>query len=237
MTPLLIAVALAATLAPTVGASPAAAGPPPDQTPPATLPPAEHPPAAPATGAPVTARFPYFVGARLGAFLPTGDAPFGPELESGLDYEVGLGLSVTRLLAAELSVGHYVATATEGSWLFSRLHYEYDLGVTVVSASARLSLATSQRFDLYALAGAGLYEARLTAKAISSDTVISDTSTTERLFGFHVGAGVTFAVASRVRLGAELKYASVNGKYSAPGDPTKFNFGGLRAGGGIELRL
>ncbi len=161
----------------------------------------------------------------------------GPDEEAGVYMDVGVGMRFSERYSAEVSVGHHAWTASDTGFLISGLRYEYDLGATSVNATLRFYFATKPRFDFYGLAGVGLYRVTLAVKATDEGTVFRDTSTTESAFGLHLGAGLSYAVARHVALGAELTYAFVNGEYSAPGDAEKFSFGGLRAAGVLELRL
>lgn len=236
-----VAVPSSPPAAPPSAASPVAAPsappaePPPDAA--AVAVPPEPPAASPVASPlppPTAERRPIFLTARLGGFYPFKIEMIGPELGPGADVELGLGKRLTRRLAAEVSVGHYGASETARYFKDSPDRRKYALGVTVLTASVRAFPLPPTRLGIYGLAGAGLYRAKLEFMEVGGGGAERRSKRTDTPTGFHFGAGVDYAVDPSMRVGAEVKYAWVKGKYSAPGDATEFGYGGLRAAAAFQ---
>ena len=134
---------------------------------------------------------PYYVNARLGAYMPQDedldDAGFG----AGLAGEVAIGRRFTPMFAAELGVGHFRSSSDAVTFfdpdVGGDVSVDFDIAVTPIVATAKLLLPAGA-LEPYALAGAGVYLAEMTGNATVGGMSAS-VSDKDNVFGFHLGAG------------------------------------------------
>lgn len=196
------------------------------------------PPPPPAT--PAQARPPVYLGARLGAYLPSGDLQFLDVLDfgTGLDLEGFVGLPLSRHLALEGGVG-YTTSGTDTLSAFDpglgAISAKLALSVIPITASLRASTEVD-RVTLSALAGVGYHMASLELTVSAPEVGLPETSVSEDddVFGFHLGAAVSVALAPRLRLGAELRYTFASADFPSlldtGGGSTELKLDGLRLG-------
>ncbi|HET7755464.1 MAG TPA: porin family protein [Anaeromyxobacteraceae bacterium] len=135
---------------------------------------------------------PYYVTAKVGAYLPNSDDLDG--FNNGFSSEVQVGRRINPNLAAELGLGWF-ATSTD-----EVLGNKLTISVVPLTATAKGILPFGDA-ELYGLGGVGAYFGR--AKLETTDGNISDTETS---FGFHLGAGAQYALTSQLSVGLEGRY-------------------------------
>ncbi len=174
---------------------------------------------------------PYYISGRIGVFSPQHSDIDG--FKTGFAGEIALGRRFLPNVAAELGVGHY------------RSHYEQtfydpttgmtqgvkgDLSVTPLTATAKVILPAGA-LEPYALVGAGLYMADLSAEA--SGFVSGSGSDSDTTFGYHLGAGASLAVSGAVSVGLEFRYLWVTPKFAGQSVGTD----GYQITGGAAFRF
>jgi opacity protein-like surface antigen len=185
-----------------------------------------------------------FLTARVGAFVPQGDLE-GFGFATAVDFEVGVGVQLARVLAAELAFGRY---ATSGA---GTLTYDEDGGTTVerldgdlevmsLTATLKAFAPIPGRLRVYALGGAGVYRTELSGTwrwtwtdGAFTETGGVDGSERDSPFGFHAGAGLGYLVTPRLRLGVEAKYAFVSPELAGEA----LDASGVRAFGELAYRF
>jgi opacity protein-like surface antigen len=162
--------------------------------------------------------------ARLGARVPMEkdladdlrDLGFG----TGLNLEAGLVWAFSSMVAFEGTLGYYASSATRSDT------EKLSLNVITMSAALRFSPLTFGRVTPYLAGGASAHLAKLTTKV--SDPVyggaVEDTMDASP-FGWDVGAGAEVAVAPKVRLGLDARYAIVNGEFESSGGYSRLEVG------------
>jgi opacity protein-like surface antigen len=185
-----------------------------------------------------------FLAARVGAFVPRGDLE-GFDFETVVDFEVGVGVRLVRLLAAELAFGRWatsgagtVTYAEEGGTTVETL--EGDLEVMSLTATLKAFAPIPGRLRVYALGGVGMYLVELSGRwrwtwtdGSFTETGGVDGSERDSPLGFHAGVGAGYPVTPKVRLGVEARYA-----YLAPelaGEP--LDASGFRVAAALALQF
>jgi opacity protein-like surface antigen len=181
---------------------------------------------------------PYYVNARLGAYMPQDedldDAGFG----AGVAGEVAIGRRFTPMFAAELGVGHFRSSSDAVTFfdpdVGGDVSVDFDLAVTPIVATAKLLLPAGA-LEPYALAGAGVYLAEMTGNATVGGMSAS-VSDKDNVFGFHLGAGAAIHVTPAASLGLELRYVIANAEFSDFSDQS-LGLDGLQISGGATFRF
>ncbi|HSD18522.1 MAG TPA: outer membrane beta-barrel protein [Anaeromyxobacter sp.] len=181
---------------------------------------------------------PYYVNARLGAYMPQDedldDAGFG----AGFAGEVAIGRRFTPMFAAELGVGHFRSSSDAITFfdpdVGGDVSVDFDLAVTPIVATAKLLLPAGA-LEPYALAGAGVYLAEMTGNATVGGMSAS-VSDKDNVFGFHLGAGAQIHVTPAASLGLELRYVIANVEFSDFSDQS-LGLDGLQISGGATFRF
>lgn len=188
-----------------------------------------------------------FLGARLGAYLPSDDDALSPFSFNGApDAELLVGLRLTPNFSAELAVG-YAETSTDtlrgSDPTLGGVSMEFKRSDVPITASARAGLDVD-RVTFYGLAGVGYHLTKLTVHAAAENYGEASLSEERNVFGWHVGAGLSVAVTHRLSLGAELRRTFVDAKYDDLLGPenldwptTRLKLDGLRLGATIGYRL
>ena len=181
---------------------------------------------------------PYYVNARLGAYMPQDedldDAGFG----AGVAGEVAIGRRFTPMFAAELGVGHFRSSSDAVTFfdpdVGGDVSVDFDIAVTPIVATAKLLLPAGA-LEPYALAGAGVYLAEMTGNATVGGMSAS-VSDKDNVFGFHLGAGAAIHVTPAASLGLELRYVIANAEFSDFSDQS-LGLDGLQISGGATFRF
>ena len=181
---------------------------------------------------------PYYVNARLGAYMPQDedldDAGFG----AGVAGEVAIGRRFTPMFAAELGVGHFRSSSDAVTFfdpdVGGDVSVDFDLAVTPIVATAKLLLPAGA-LEPYALAGAGVYLAEMTGNATVGGMSAS-VSDKDNVFGFHLGAGAAIHVTPAASLGLELRYVIAKAEFSDFSDQS-LGLDGLQISGGATFRF
>jgi opacity protein-like surface antigen len=142
---------------------------------------------------------PYYMTAKLGAYVPTADDMDG--FNTGLAADVVVGRRMSPNFALEAGLGWF-QTSTD-----SVLGNKVELSAFPIALSAKGILPFGQ-LELYGLGGASLLVARLETKG----DLIGGVSDTETGFGLHMGVGAGYRLTRQLSLGVEGRYvvAEVN---------------------------
>jgi opacity protein-like surface antigen len=135
-----------------------------------------------------------YVLVRGGWYLS--DEPSG--MNSGNGVEVGYGIQPLRWLAAEASAGYINADDYDDNLNNKHLTIQ----MVPVTATLRAILPFNQ-FDVYALAGGGMYYTMLKIDNINQDP--GSDSSDKVLFGYHYGAGASVLLGGGSSVGAEVR--------------------------------
>jgi opacity protein-like surface antigen len=181
---------------------------------------------------------PYYLNARVGAYMPQhedlDDGGFG----AGLAAEVAVGRRFTPMFAAELGVGHFRSSSDTITFydpdVGGDVSVDFDLAVTPIVATAKLILPAGA-LEPYALAGAGLYIAELTGNA-DVGGLSASVSDNDTVLGFHLGAGAAIHVTPTASLGLELRYVVAKAEFSDFSDQS-LGLDGLQLSGGATFRF
>lgn len=180
---------------------------------------------------------PYYLNARVGAYMPQGEDLDDLGFGAGLAGELAVGRRFTPMFAAEVGVGHF-RSSSDAITIFDPdvgdVSVDFDLAVTPILATAKLLLPAGA-LEPYALAGAGLYLAEMTGKA-SVGGMSASVSDKDNVFGFHLGAGAAIAVTPAASLGLELRYVIANAEFSDFYDQS-IGLEGLQISGGATFRF
>lgn len=125
------------------------------------------------------------------------DEPSG--MNTGTGAEVGLGMQPLRWLAAEGSIGFIDADDYDDNVINKHLTIQ----MVPVTGTVRAILPINQ-FDLYALAGGGIYYTMLTSDNLNQSYSGSD-SNDKVLFGYHYGGGASVLLGGGSSVGAEVR--------------------------------
>lgn len=180
---------------------------------------------------------PYYLNARVGAYMPQDEDLDDGGFGAGLAAEVAIGRRFTPMFAAELGVGHF-RSSSDAITIFDPdvgdVSVDFDLAVTPILATAKLLLPAGA-LEPYALAGAGLYMAEMTGNA-SVGGMSASVSDKDNVFGFHLGAGAAINVTPAASLGLELRYVIANAEFSDFYDQS-IGLEGLQISGGATFRF
>lgn len=180
---------------------------------------------------------PYYLNARVGAYMPQGEDLDDLGFGAGLAGELAVGRRFTPMFAAELGVGHF-RSSSDAITIFDPdvgdVSVDFDLAVTPILATAKLLLPAGA-LEPYALAGAGLYMAEMTGNA-SVGGMSASVSDKDNVFGFHLGAGAAINVTPAASLGLELRYVIANAEFSDFYDQS-IGLEGLQISGGATFRF
>jgi len=150
--------------------------------------------ASPTMTAAVTDSSPYYVGTKVGMYVPQSDDMDVFGFNSGLNTEVQVGRRFNDNFAAELGLG-WLSSSTD-TVLGSKL----TLSSVPLTATAKGILPLGKA-ELYGLGGLGAYFSEVDVKTPEGDVSDSDTS-----LGLHVGVGAQFALTQQLSLGVESRY-------------------------------
>lgn len=180
---------------------------------------------------------PYYLNARVGAYMPQDEDLDDGGFGAGLAGELAVGRRFTPMFAAELGVGHF-RSSSDAITIFDPdvgdVSVDFDLAVTPILATAKLLLPAGA-LEPYALAGAGLYMAEMTGNA-SVGGMSASVSDKDNVFGFHLGAGAAINVTPAASLGLELRYVIANAEFSDFYDQS-IGLEGLQISGGATFRF
>lgn len=181
---------------------------------------------------------PYYLNARIGAYMPQSEELDDFGFGAGIAGEVAVGRRFTPMFAAELGVAHF-RSSSDTFTIFdpdtgTDVSVDFDLAVTPILATAKLILPAGA-LEPYALAGAGLYIAKLTGNA-NVGGFSGSVSDDDTVFGLHLGAGAQINVTPMASLGLELRYVIAEAEFS---DFTDQSMGleGLQISGGATFRF
>ncbi|GAM09758.1 hypothetical protein OR1_02039 [Geobacter sp. OR-1] len=131
---------------------------------------------------------------RAGGFFPEGS----PGMNIGEGAEAGYGIQPIRWLAAEASFGFIAADDYDDN--LKNLHRSLQL--VPVTGTIR-AIYPFKQFDIYALAGGGMYYSML--KVENRNQVTASIEDDKVLFGYHYGGGVSMLLGGSSSLGIEVK--------------------------------
>jgi opacity protein-like surface antigen len=140
---------------------------------------------------------------RIGGVVPKHEDMNG--FDTGLGLEVGFGLAASPNVALEAAIGRYTLSGSASGYA-SGSYVTAKENVTAIPVTTTVkAILGDQQFNIYALAGAGLYFISTSAEA-SSGYASASASETATAFGFHFGAGTAVHIDDHLMIGAELKY-------------------------------
>jgi opacity protein-like surface antigen len=181
---------------------------------------------------------PYYLNARIGAYMPQHEDLDADGFGAGLAGEVAVGRRFTPMFAAELGVGHFRSSSDPITFfdpdLGADVSVDFDLAVTPIVATAKLLLPAGA-LEPYALAGVGLYIAKLTGNA-DVGGLSASVSDDDTVLGIHLGAGAQIHVTPMASLGLELRYVMAKAEFTDFTDQS-MGLDGLQISGGATFRF
>lgn len=147
--------------------------------------------ASPTMTAAVTDSSPYYVGTRVGMYVPQSDDM--DAFDNGLNTEVQVGRRFNQNFALELGLGWMSSSADTGAG-------EISVSSIPLTATAK-GILPFGKAELYGLGGLGAYFSDFKVETPNGDVSDDDTS-----LGLHLGVGAQFALTQQLSLGVESRY-------------------------------
>jgi opacity protein-like surface antigen len=145
-----------------------------------------------------------YVLARLGVYLPQNDDFTWNWRSEGPGIDVVYGRRLNAFLAGELGIGWY-ASGTDVFAFQDGTARDLSVALVPVTASARVSLPLG-RIEPYALAGVGLYVARLRESLFVEEFGSSFGDHLSAAFGVQAGGGAALRLTQKASVGLEGRY-------------------------------
>jgi len=167
---------------------------------------------------------------RIGVYMPKASDLDG--FNNGLDVEGALGYRFHPNFAAEAGIGYYSSTTDTIQTLGASIKGTFsDLPITL---SAKVILPAGIA-EAYLLGGVGLHNVKLGAEA--SGAITSSISTTDTVFGYHLGGGFSIQVAPPLALSIDVRYLFGKAEFSFGGQSTSGDIDALFVTGGLQYRF
>ncbi|HPE45359.1 MAG TPA: porin family protein [Deltaproteobacteria bacterium] len=177
-----------------------------------------------------------YVTLKLGVFMPDDDTDF---LDTGISIGGALGHNLNRNFALEVGLDYTVADLDETYDYYDEAVDEYDesyvstLGIPV---TARFIVPLSDRTELFAGAGVGVYFTEVEIEGRYYDGYPYSDNDRDTRLGFHALVGADVELMNNAAVTMELKYTELD-RDSDDDSGGDFEFGGTTASLGIKLRF
>lgn len=179
---------------------------------------------------------------KAGIYNPTGDLDDNFNFDVGFNGEIALGHYFSQNIAVEIGIGYFRTRATDSRIAFApgfgtiSLKAEGDIKVYPVTLTSKF-LFPIENFELFGLAGVGLYYTKVNADIQTNLGNFSDDDK-DTVFGFHIGGGSNLNVTNEIFVGVEGKYLfTKEGEVSLFGEPFKSDLNGFTVTANIGSRF